>query len=114
MANTESHRAVVLTLDERIDGMCQVAKTRASVFSGSVSASDKAIAEFIKNMRDRTNNRKRNNKKLLHVLFHLAGLPKSRYDAQYEDFTLDERHSLIEAFMQYKAVAAIMPESFAI
>jgi hypothetical protein len=56
---------------------------------------------------------KRNNQKLLYVLFNQAGLPESKYDLQYEDFTPDERHSLIEAFMQYKAVAAIMPESFA-
>ncbi|CDG86488.1 DUF5347 family protein [Xenorhabdus bovienii] len=113
MANTESHSAVVLTLDEKIDGMCHTAQIKGTFFD-SVSNSDKAISEFIKNMRDRTNNRKRNNKKLLHGLFHLAGLPESRYESQYEDFTSDERRSLKEAMIQLQAAVSWMPKNIAI
>ncbi|CDH23533.1 DUF5347 family protein [Xenorhabdus nematophila] len=113
MANTEYHSAVVLTLDEKIDGMCHTAQIKGTVFV-SVSNSDKAISEFIKNMRDRTNNRKRNNKKLLHGLFDLAGLPESRYESQYEDFTSDERRSLKEAMIQLQAFMSWIPKNIAI
>ncbi|CDG96499.1 Phage-related protein [Xenorhabdus bovienii str. puntauvense] len=113
MANTEPYRAVPLTLDEKIDGMYHTAQIKGAFFD-SVSNSDKAISEFIKNMRDRTNNRKRNNKKLLHGLFHLAGLPKSRYESQYEDFTSDERRSLKEAMIQLQAAVSWMPKNIAI
>ncbi|CDL83859.1 DUF5347 family protein [Xenorhabdus szentirmaii] len=110
MANTEPYRAVILTLDEKIDGMLNTAQIKNRVLKQN---SDKAIAEFIKNMRDRTNNRSRNNERVLHSILHLAGFPKSKYGTPYESFTYDEKKAFIEAIIQFKAVASLMPESIA-
>ncbi|MDX7987683.1 hypothetical protein FE392_10110 [Xenorhabdus sp. 12] len=110
MANTEPYRAVILTLDEKIDGMLHTAHVKSHVFKRD---SDKAITEFIKNMRDRTNNRTRNNERVLHYIFHLAGFPKSKYDTPYESFTYDEKKAFIEAMFQFKAAVSYMPESIA-
>ncbi|CAM3291595.1 DUF5347 domain-containing protein [Xenorhabdus nematophila] len=105
MANTESCRAVVLTLDERIDGLNAAAELRHKVFSDDNSE----LAEFMEYMRDRTNNRVRNNERILHLIFHLAGFDKSRYDVKFNELTKNEQRALILAMNQFKAVASILP-----
>ncbi|MBD2786619.1 DUF5347 family protein [Xenorhabdus sp. DI] len=106
MANTEPYRAVSLTIDEKIQGMLHTAKTKRDYLKQD---SDKAIAEFIKDMRDRTNNRVRNNESVLHFIFHQAGFPESRYSAPYDSFTYDEKRAFKEAMIQFKAVVSQMP-----
>ncbi|WP_426578392.1 DUF5347 family protein [Xenorhabdus stockiae] len=113
MINTKPYRSLSYTLDWRIDSGCK-AISKKRCFPNFESASDKTISKFIKNMRDPINNRKRNNEMLLHVIFNLAGFPESKHDAQYEDLTKEEKRSLIEAMIQYKAVADYMPGLLAI
>ncbi|PHM38561.1 DUF5347 family protein [Xenorhabdus innexi] len=108
MANTESYRSLVYTLDRRIDFRFNYVRRMRSSHHFE-SSSDRRIAKFIKNMRDPDNNQKRNNERLLHVIFNLAGFPESKYHAQYEDLTKEEKNSLIEAMVQYKTVADAMP-----
>jgi hypothetical protein len=112
MTNTKLYRTLVYTLDKRIDFRCNAVRKKRCI-PNIESASDKAMAKFIKNMRDPANNQKRNNEMLLHVIFNLAGFPESKYNAQYEDLTKEEKQSLIEAMVQYKAVADYMPRLLA-
>ncbi|PHM73689.1 DUF5347 family protein [Xenorhabdus kozodoii] len=108
MANTEPCRAVALTLDEKIDGLNKSAALRAKFFVDKNSNSQ--LADFIETMRDRTNNRVRNNERMLHLIFHLAGIDKSRFDIRFNEFTPDEIRSLILAINQLKALASILPD----
>ncbi|MEQ1968683.1 DUF5347 family protein [Xenorhabdus nematophila] len=108
MANTEPYRAVSLTLDEQINGLNKAAELLWPRVC-DVKQSNRQLAEFIDYMRDRSNNRVRNNERLLHLIFHLAGFDKSRYDAKFSEFTAEELRSLILAINQFKAVAAILP-----
>ncbi|CDL86697.1 Phage-related protein (fragment) [Xenorhabdus cabanillasii JM26] len=61
-------------------------------------------------MRDRSNNRIRNNERVLHLIFHLAGFDKSQFNNELKDFTPEEQRSLISAIHQFKAVAAELPD----
>ncbi|CAM4070382.1 DUF5347 family protein [Xenorhabdus thuongxuanensis] len=108
MANTEPYRAVSLTLDEKINGFNKTAEMLNPHIS-DIEKSNSQLADFIEYMRDRTNNRIRNNERLLHLIFHLAGFDKSRYNAEFSEFTEQEVRSLILAMNQFKGVASIIP-----
>ncbi|WP_338804825.1 DUF5347 family protein [Xenorhabdus griffiniae] len=106
MANTEPYRAVSMTLDEKIDGLNKSAELRAKYFSDD----NRELAEMIEYLRDRTNNRTRNNEQLLHLIFNLAGFDKSRYEVKFHQLTNNEQRSLILAMNQLKALASILPD----
>ncbi|MDC9588573.1 DUF5347 family protein [Xenorhabdus sp. XENO-10] len=112
MANTEPFRAVSQTVDERIDGMNHTAKAHAIIFKKSKKSGElnSQLADFIDMMRDRSNNRIRNNERVLHLIFHLAGFDKSQFNNKLKDFTVEEQRSLISAIHQFKAVAAELPD----
>ncbi|WP_338803345.1 DUF5347 family protein [Xenorhabdus griffiniae] len=108
MANTEPYRAVSLTLDEKINGLNKTAEMLAPrVYD--IKKSNSQLADFMAYMRDRTNNRVRNNEQVLHFIFHLAGFDKSRYNVKFNELTQSELRSLVAAMNQFKSVAEILP-----
>ncbi|KGM27593.1 hypothetical protein KS18_14185 [Photorhabdus luminescens] len=113
MANTEPCRAVVLTLDEKIDGLNKTSEARNRYFCDDKENNNK-LDDFIETMRDRTNNRVRNNERVLHLIFHLAGFDKERYHVKFKELTIEERRSLILAINQLRAVASILPDKLAL
>ncbi|WFQ80024.1 DUF5347 family protein [Xenorhabdus sp. SF857] len=114
MANTESHRAISLTLDEKIRGMNKTAEFLSGHFDNDGLRTDKQLADFLDYMRDRTNNRVWNNERFLHMMFHMAGFDKSRYHIGINEFTPEEKKSFIFILHQCQAICSVLPNKLVI
>lgn len=112
------NRAVSYSLDEKIDGMNRAAKVRGALFikNGSINGKEinAGMTVFLKEMRCRTNNRARENSRVLSAIFFLAGIDKAKHDSDFKSLNEDEQIRLIEAMNQIKAVTSIFPTDLAI
>lgn len=69
---------------------------------------------FIKELRLQSNNKVRNNKRVLSMIFFLAEIEKEKHGFNFKQLTHDEQVRFIEAINQIKAVASIFPTDLAI
>lgn len=113
-------RAIVYTLDQRIDGLNQAARVRGELFKHKETVNGKKINQglinFIHELNDVTNNRKdqRQNKRVIHLIYVLANIQKERHTLNYDQLNPDEQTRLVEAINQLKAISALFPTDLAI
>ncbi|HGY2835152.1 TPA: DUF5347 family protein [Morganella morganii] len=114
----EWERAVIYSLDEKINGLNRAAKVRGKLFENKDHINGKKINHgmdvFLKEMRCSSNNRERENKRVLSAIFFLAEIEKQKHELDFCELNEDEQLRLIEAINQIKAVASIFPTDLAI
>lgn len=112
------NRVVSYSLDEKIDGMNRAAKVRGKLFENKDRINGKKINRgmdvFLKEMRCSSNNRERENKRVLSAIFFLAEIEKQKHELDFCELNEYEQLRLIEAINQIKAVASIFPTDLAI
>ncbi|HBL6943165.1 TPA: DUF5347 domain-containing protein [Morganella morganii] len=108
------NRAVSMTIDEKIDGMNIAAKMRANLFQIQGKPLNAGMGDFMKELRSHSNNKVRNNNRVLSMIFFLAEIEKEKHGLKFEQLTHNEQVRFIEAINQIKAVASIFPTDLAI
>ncbi|MEY0304028.1 DUF5347 family protein [Providencia manganoxydans] len=112
------NRAIEYTLDEKIDQLNHCAKLRGAIFKGKETVKGKKInqglIDFINELNDVTNNRERKNKRVVSLIYILAGIKKDKHSLNYNQLSDDEQNRLVEALNQLKAVSSILPNDLAI
>ncbi|PWC10913.1 hypothetical protein B4923_15490 [Brenneria roseae subsp. americana] len=106
MANTESARAVPLSVGARTDGLNHIAMLRRKHF---LTDCEKDICRFIDDMRDKIDPACHENKRVLSAIFYLADIDKERHDVNFNELTTDEKKRLIKAMNKLKAVVSLFP-----
>lgn len=107
-------RAVSMTIDEKIDGMNIAAKMRANLFQIQGKPLNAGMGDFMKELRSHSNNKVRNNNRVLSMIFFLAEIEKEKHSFKFEQLTHNEQVRFIEVINQIKAVASIFPTDLAI
>ncbi|MEI9788402.1 DUF5347 family protein [Moellerella wisconsensis] len=105
-ASLES-RYLPLSIQQRTYGMNKVAEIK----SKKLGLSNQELESFIKEMRNRFNDDFENNKKLLGVIFYIAGINKSRFSCQFEELTTSEIFNIVKAINYIKAASALLPKN---
>lgn len=100
-------RYMPLTIQQRAHGMNKVAEIK----SKSLGLSNKELKTFIIEMRDRFNEDHENNKKLLGVVFYMAGINKERHECSFEELTTSEIFEIVKAVNYIKAASALLPKN---
>lgn len=111
-------RVIEYTLDEKIDQLNHCAKLRGALFKGKETVKGKkmneGLIEFIKDLNSAPNNRERKNKRVVGLIYVLAGIEKNKHSLNYNQLSEDEQRRLVEAINQLKAVSSILPTDLAI
>lgn len=111
-------RQVSYSLDEKINGLNCTAKVRGKLFDKKDCVNGKKINAgmniFLKEMRSMSNNRERDNGRVLSAIFFLAEIDKTKHSVEFDELSEDEQIRLIEAINQIKAVTSIFPTDLAI
>ncbi|AXG42650.1 hypothetical protein GPY51_19420 [Photorhabdus laumondii subsp. laumondii] len=112
MANTEAFRFAKIAMGNRADALNQLSAIRYQHFGNN----EKELSEFVSLMRDRWEwpDSFVFNKRVLIAIFNLADIPESRHDISFNEFTSDERKSLVRTINHLKVVASIFPERLSI
>ncbi|WP_387690971.1 DUF5347 family protein [Photorhabdus sp. RM71S] len=108
MANTEAFRFAEIAMGNRADALNQLSAIRYQHFGEN----QKELSEFISLMRDKWEwpDSFAFNKRVLTAIFNLAGIHESRHDISFNEFTHDEKKSLVRTINHLKVVASIFPE----
>lgn len=111
-------RQVSYSLDEKINGLNRTAKVRGKLFDKKDCVNGKKINAgmnvFLKEIRSTSNNRERDNGRVLNAIFFLAEIDKTKHSLEFDELSEDEQIRLIEAINQMKAVTSIFPTDLAI
>lgn len=108
------NRVASLSLDEKIDGMNTSARMRARLLDCQGKPLNAGMNDFMKELRLQSNNKVRNNSRVLSMIFFLAEIEKEKHSFNFEKLTHDEQMRFIEAINQIKAVTSIFPTDLAI
>ncbi|MGV8004475.1 DUF5347 family protein [Photorhabdus temperata subsp. temperata] len=108
MANTEAFRFAEIALGNRANALNKLSAIRYQHWGNN----DKGLSEFISVMRDKWEwpNNFPFNQQVLTAIFNLANIPEERHDISFNDFTLDEKESLVRTINHLKVVASLFPE----
>ncbi|MFJ5443564.1 DUF5347 domain-containing protein [Pectobacterium sp. CHL-2024] len=116
MANTETARAVPLSIAARTDGLNHIAMLRGKHFNTN---SEKDMCRFIDDLRDERfydGNREERaeehseNIRVLSAIFELADIDKERHNLKFNELTTEEKTKLIRAMNKLKAVVSLFPK----
>lgn len=106
-STTLERRYMPLSIQQRAHGMNKVAEIK----SKTLGLSNQELKLFIKEMRDRFNDDHENNKKLLRIIFYMAGLDKTRYNCEFEELTSTEIFNIVKSINYIKAASALLPKN---
>lgn len=108
MANTEAFRFAEIAIGNRADALNQLSAIRYQHFGEN----EKGLSEFISLMRDKWEwpDSFLFNKRVLIAIFNLANIPEERHNISFNEFTPDEKKSLVRTINHLKVVASIFPE----
>ncbi|HGJ5897326.1 DUF5347 family protein [Arsenophonus apicola] len=95
-----------MSIKQRAYGLHKINQLKNELFGPE----DKALQEFIDNMRDKFNEDASNNKKFLGMILYYAGINKNRHDCKYEEFTKDEIKLIVNAINIIKSGVAMFPK----
>nr|ELR5257628.1 DUF5347 family protein [Providencia rettgeri] len=112
------NRAITYSLDEKINQLNMCSKLRGELFKDKEKVNGKemnqGLIEFIKELNSAPNNRERKNKRVIGLIYVLAGIEKNKHSLNYNQLSHDEQVRLVEAVNQLKAVSSILPTDLAI
>ncbi|NHB87170.1 DUF5347 family protein [Photorhabdus tasmaniensis] len=108
MANTEAFRFAEMAMGSRADALNKLSAIRCQHFGEN----EKALSEFISLMRDKWEwpGSFVFNRQVLVAIFNLANIPEERHDISFNEFTHDEKKSLVRTINHLKVVASIFPD----
>ncbi|BBU94786.1 DUF5347 family protein [Providencia rettgeri] len=100
-------RYMPMSIKQRVKGLDMAAQLK----SKALGLSNKELKTFMREMNDRFNDDHENNKKLLGVIFDMAGIDKESKDCQFEDLTSKEIFNMVKAINYIKGAAPLLPKN---